>query len=176
MTHPPQSLVPAPMLPAYEAVPLPSKRCTCPASAALPIQGCPCPASAVPAHSVSYLPIKCCACHLFRAHPSTNTHTSSASGSTTTDAVLVCTRPSRSVEGTRCTRCTPASCRNRLKAPPPVTAALANFRPPASALDCSSSCSEAGGVQPVRWSDLDQGSQLKGRQPQRWIAPATTVW
>ena len=66
--------------------------------------------------------------------------TSSASGITTTDAVLVWMRPSFSVAGTRCTRWTPASWRSRRKAPGPEKAALANLQPPVSVLVCSMIC------------------------------------
>jgi hypothetical protein len=44
-----------------------------------------------------------------RSFSSIVTSTCSASGSTSTPAALVCTRPCDSVIGTRCTRCTPPS-------------------------------------------------------------------
>ena len=45
-----------------------------------------------------------------RSASSTSTSTGSASGSTRTPAAEVWMRPCDSVTGTRCTRCTPASC------------------------------------------------------------------
>ena len=58
------------------------------------------------------------------------TSTSSASGSTATVTVEVWMRPCDSVEGTRCTRCTPRSCFIRLKTRSPEIDATTSFTPP----------------------------------------------
>lgn len=58
---------------------------------------------------------------------SSNMPSSSISGSTATVAVEVCTRPSASVSGTRCTLCTPLSCLNFLNASAPLIRDTASF-------------------------------------------------
>ena len=62
------------------------------------------------------------------------TSTSSTSGSTATVQVLVWMRPPDSVEGTRCTRCTPLSNLRRLNAPSPTMVNTASFTPPSSVM------------------------------------------
>src|SRR5690606_39947071 len=64
-----------------------------------------------------------------------STSTSSASGSTATDAAEVCTRPCVSVSGTRCTRCTPDSYFSCPYTSSPITLIITSlYRPAASSV------------------------------------------